>query len=263
KLPETIYAMIRDLLINYARYPSGLRDLKYDADFAIRGLHYGKKEGEEEKGLDPWLLCFAMASREVLDSLYNIQLETIHRGREQLHDLEEVFALHHGQHVSADYVINHLGHLNDMFSIPEACLLADVTQYFIDHDIPFHPRYLAEDIRRCAETIHKGNGLDASPLHSVIMADIDSFLGRAPKLVQHLESLKSAGKNLFLLTNSGFEFVKPSWYSSNRPFRRVDTRFSRTVSRIQPWEFVSRFEEGQVYSGGNLDTFSQLTGWYG
>ncbi|KAJ1915530.1 hypothetical protein H4219_004268 [Mycoemilia scoparia] len=265
KLPETIYAMVRDLLIKHARYPSALRGLSYDPNFAIRGLHYDFHTG--------WLFK--------LDYLYNVQLETIYRGREQLRDLEELFALHHGQHISVDYVNENLYHLNDMFSVPEACLLADVTQYFIEHDISFHPRYLAEDIRRCAEVIHKGNGLDASPLHSLIMSDMNSFLNRAPKVFQHLDALKAAGKRLFLLTNSGFEFVdkglqilfgtkdwrdlfdvaivsarKPAWYSSNRPFRRVDTRFSNPNSRAQPWEYVNRFDDGEVYSGGNLTAFS-------
>ncbi|KAI8324238.1 HAD-superfamily hydrolase [Martensiomyces pterosporus] len=253
-------------------YPPKLKSLKYDKTFAIRGISYDRETG--------WMFK--------LDSNYNIALDTIHYGREPLRDLEEVYSLHNGPHIPPDYAKSHLQQLNDIYSIPEATLLADVIQYFSEHNIPFHPRYLAEDIRAAGEYIHKGDGISVSPLHAAIMSNLGEYLGRAPELVQILESLKAEGKRLFLLTNSGYDYVnaglsymfntskwrdlfdvvivsarKPSWYLSHRPFRLVPTESGRGVTSVQPWAFVDRFEDGQVYSGGNLMSFCNITGYTG
>ncbi|KAJ2037467.1 hypothetical protein IW146_006361 [Coemansia sp. RSA 922] len=270
KLPETIYTMIRDVLVNSMLYPPGLKALKYDSSFAIRGISYDRETG--------WLFK--------LDSNYNIAMDTIHYGREPLRDLEDVFALHGGPHLAPDYVKNHLYQLNDMYSVPEATLLADIIQYFSENDISFHPRYLAEDIRAAGEYIHRGDGISASPLHATIMNNIGDYLNRAPELLHILESLKREGKRLFLLTNSGYKYVdtvlsymfntsnwrdvfdvaivsarKPGWYLSHRPFRLVPTQLGAKTASVQPWELVDRFEDGQVYSGGNLASFTSITGY--
>ncbi|KAJ1928477.1 hypothetical protein EC988_010169, partial [Linderina pennispora] len=117
------------------------------------------------------------------------------------------------------------------------------------------------------------------------MSNLDEYLGKAPELLQILESLKKEGKRLFLLTNSGYNYVdagltymfdtpkwrdlfdvvivsarKPSWYLSHRPFRQVPTG---TSSNVQPWAYVEQFEDGQVYSGGNLMSFTNITGYSG
>ncbi|KAJ2537428.1 5'-nucleotidase domain-containing protein 3, partial [Coemansia sp. RSA 1933] len=124
KLPETIYTMIRDVLVKHLLYPPPLSELKYDKSFAIRGIAYDRETG--------WLFK--------LDSNYNIAMDTIHYGREPLRDLEEVYSLHNGPHIPPEYAKSQLYHLNDIYSVPEATLLADITQYFIEHNIPFHPR---------------------------------------------------------------------------------------------------------------------------
>ncbi|KAI9506228.1 hypothetical protein GGI26_000416 [Coemansia sp. RSA 1358] len=270
KLPETIYTMIRDVLVKKMLYPPVLSALKYDKTFAIRGISYDKETG--------WLFK--------LDSNYNIAMDTIHYGREPLRDLEEVYSLHNGPHVPLDYVKNQLYHLNDIYSVPEATLLADIIQYFSEHNIPFHPRYLAEDIRTAGEYIHKGDGISRSPLHTVIMSNIGDYLNRAPELLDILQTLKNEGKRLFLLTNSGYEYIdtglaymfntsdwrdifdvvivsarKPGWYLSHRPFRLVPTKADAGSTRMQPWAPVDRFEDGQVYSGGNLMAFTNITGY--
>ncbi|KAJ2310428.1 hypothetical protein H4R23_002774 [Coemansia sp. Cherry 401B] len=272
KLPETIYTMVRDVLVHKMLYPPALQGLKYDKTFAIRGLSYDKDTG--------WLFK--------LDSSYNIAMDTIHYGREPLRDLEEVYSLHNGPHVAPDYAKSQLTQLNDLYAVPEATLLADIIQYFSEHNIPFHPRYLAEDIRAAGEYIHKGDGLTLSPLHSTIVSNIGDYLEPAPELLQILNTLKSEGKRLFLLTNSGYQYVntglihmfgtrdwrdvfdvvivgarKPSWYLSHRPFRQVPTSSSSSNRRtsVQPWAFVDHFEDGQVYSGGNLQSFTSITGY--
>ncbi|KAJ2710048.1 hypothetical protein H4R19_003945, partial [Coemansia spiralis] len=191
KLPETIYTMLRDVLVKKMLYPPPLQALRYDSTFAIRGISYDRETG--------WLFK--------LDSNYNIAMDTVHYGREPLHDLEDVFSLHNGPHVAPDYAKNHMYQLNDIYSVPEATLLADMIQYFSEHSIPFHPRYLAEDIRAAGEYIHKGDGISLSPLHSEIMNNIGDYLNPAPELMQLLNDLRRAGKRVFLLTNSGYQYV--------------------------------------------------------
>ncbi|KAJ2777267.1 hypothetical protein H4R18_005238 [Coemansia javaensis] len=276
KLPETIYSMVRDVLVGKMLYPPALRALRYDRSFAIRGISYDRETG--------WLFK--------LDSNYNIAMDTIHYGREPLRDLEAVYSLHNGPHVAPDYAKSHLYQLNDIYSVPEAALLADIIQHFTERGIPFHPRYLAEDIRAAAESIHRGDGVGVSPLHAEIMDNIGDYLNRAPELLQLLSSLRREGKRLFLLTNSGYQYVnaglsymldtpdwrdafdvvivaarKPSWYLSHRPFRLVPTGRSGHGGggggggRAQPWAPVDHFEDGQVYSGGNLMSFTSITGY--
>lgn len=270
RLPATIYTMIRDVLVDKLLYPPVLKSLKYDPSFAIRGISYDRETG--------WLFK--------LDSNYNIAMDTVHYGREPLRDLEEVYSLHNGAHVAPEYAKSHLYQLNDIYSVPEATMLADIIQYFTNNNIPFHPRYLAEDIRTAAEYIHKGDGISRSPLHTAIMNNIDMYLDRAPELLSILQALKNEGKRLFLLTNSGYDYIdaglsymfgtkewrdlfdvvivsarKPSWYLSHRPFRVVPTRHNAANMTTQPWAPVDRFEDGQVYSGGNMMSFTQITGY--
>ncbi|RKP37685.1 HAD-superfamily hydrolase [Dimargaris cristalligena] len=257
------------MLIDKLGYPRGLRATEYDPDFAIRGLHYDFETG--------WLFK--------LDAFHNIQVDGVHYGRETIKNPEVVIDRHRGKHVAPNYLTHNLHHLNDLFSLPEACLLADVVQYFLDHNIPFHPRYLADDIRGMAQVLHGHGGIGPGPLHQRIMANITDYLEPNPRIVHYLEKLKGSGKKLFLLTNSSFEFVdkglsvvtgldrwidlfdvvivsagKPGFYNSRRPFRRLNTRFT---SNGTSWAYVDTLLPGEVYQGGNLNLFSQFTGWSG
>ena len=36
--------------------------------------------------------------------------------------------------------------LNDLFSVPEICLLSNVTEYFIQNNIPYYPEILCHDV---------------------------------------------------------------------------------------------------------------------
>ena len=47
---------------------------------------------------------------------------------------------------------------------------------------------------------------------------------------------------------------KPHFYGSRRPFRKVGE---------QTWDPVNKFEDGEIYQGGNLKDFTDITGWSG
>ncbi|KAJ2396280.1 hypothetical protein GGI23_003976 [Coemansia sp. RSA 2559] len=118
------------------------------------------------------------------------------------------------------------------------------------------------------------------------MDNIGDYLNRAPELLDILQALKKEGKRLFLLTNSGYDYInigltymfstsdwrdlfdvvivrarKPGWYLSHRPFRLVPTAAGSKGFRRQPWAPVDCFEDGQVYSGGNHMSFTSITGY--
>ncbi|KAI9274461.1 5' nucleotidase family-domain-containing protein [Phascolomyces articulosus] len=267
-LSRTIYSILRDLLVELLRYPKEIKDLEFDPTFAIRGLHYDINKG--------WLMK--------IDSYANIQLNTVHTGRERVSDPEEVIRYYNGTHISPRYLHTQMFQLNDLFSVPQACLLSDVLQYFKDKNISFIPRYVSDDLNQAARILHTGSNMNSAfgiggRLHHAVVDDISAYLERAPQLVGFLEKLRKHGKKTFLLTNSSFPFIdkgmryltsspdwrdlfdcvivssrKPSFYSSRRPFRRVGE---------QSWDPVNKFEEGEIYQGGNLRDFTQITGWSG
>lgn len=287
ELPKTIYSMIKEGLIERMHYPKTLRGLEFDPAFAIRGLHYDVCTG--------WLMK--------VDAYHNIQLNTVYYGRKPIKDVNQVVEKHFGTHISPQYMQENLIQLNDLFSVPEICLIADVVEYFSENHITFHPRHLYDDVRAIGELIHSQanhHPLGVGPLHLEILADVERYLDPSPSIAPYLESLRRGGKSLFLLTNSGFPFVnkglshvlgtstwrdlfdtvivksgKPSFYTSGRPFRRVkpeplaDLKLQGRASSVLQegveldMGAVSTFKKGEIYQGGNLKDFSRLTGWWG
>ncbi|KAI8384966.1 HAD-superfamily hydrolase [Radiomyces spectabilis] len=267
KLSHTIYDILKDIMVDMLRYPKEIKEFQFDPSFAIRGLHYDYNKG--------WLMK--------IDNMANVQLNTVHVGREPISKMEEVFELHNGLHISPDYLNNNMFQLNDLFSIPQTCLLSDILQYFREQQMSFHPRYLSDDLNQAARILHTGSSLGThgigGRLHMAVMNDIDAYLEKAPNLVGFLEKLRKNGKKTFLLTNSTLPFIskgmtymtsredwrdlfdcvivsarKPEFYRSRRPFRRT---------REPTWSTVDKFEPGEVYQGGNMTDFSLLTGWSG
>ncbi|ORZ08872.1 HAD-superfamily hydrolase [Absidia repens] len=238
---------------------------QFDPKFAIRGLHYDYSNG--------WLMK--------IDNMANIQLNTVHVGREPIKNRNDVIDLHRGLHIAPGYLRDNMFQLNDLFSTPQACILSDILQYFRENDISFHPRYLCDDVSQAARIVHTGSHLMGmgGRIHTSINNDISKYLDPAPKLVEYLENLRKAGKKTFLMTNSTLPFIdigmryltscpdwrdlfdcvivsarKPDFYHSRRPFRRT---------REPTWDAVTSFEKGEVYQGGNLNDFSRLTHWSG
>ncbi|KAI9481094.1 MAG: HAD-superfamily hydrolase [Benjaminiella poitrasii] len=263
-LSLTIYNSLRDIMVDVFKYPKQIKDFKFDPNFAIRGLHYDFNNG--------WLMK--------IDNMANIQLNTVHLGREPIKDQSKIIEIHKGQHISPDYLQNNMFQLSDLFSIPQATLLSDVVQYFREHQMNFHPRYLSDDVSTAARILHTGAHGIGGTLHLEVMKDMPRYLERSPQLVDYLEHLRKQGKKTFLLTNSTLAFIAkgmtyltttPDWrelfdfvvvsarkpefyYHYHRPFRRAN----------EPnWDAVDRFWPGEIYQGGNMKDFERLTGWKG
>jgi len=165
--------------------------------------------------------------------------------------------------------------------LPEACLLADVSQVFGNRKVDFCPPYLHDDVRDIIETIHS-----SGELHNMIMLNPALFLDKNSALGDYLLSLRACGKMTFLLTNSPLPFVnvglqymlsdwlsahhmpswrqlfdviivsakKPSFYHRSASFRKVNIQ-----TGLLSVESVNSFDVGSVYSEGSLQEFTRIT----
>jgi len=167
--------------------------------------------------------------------------------------------------------------LNDSFSTVEACLLADLVQWFKDRDIQFDPRSVVEDVLNAVGDTH-GSGA----MHRAVADDLDRFLepDEQGQLRQVLKQLRATGKKTMLVSNSQFWYVdagmshkvgpdwrelfdvvivsagKPGFYTLNRPFREVSKRTGRI--KFKP---ITELKAHNVYCQGSIKELVALTGW--
>ncbi|GIY53580.1 5'-nucleotidase domain-containing protein 2 [Caerostris darwini] len=261
-----IYDLGKDWLVNKFKYPEDIRKLTYQPGFAIRGLHYDMQKGILMK----------------IDSFHQIQFESVYRGLTQLKK-EEVIDIYGGSYIPQEMIRGNgsegarLKQLNDLFSVPEICLLSNVTEFFEKNNIAYHPEILSYDIQNAVQSIHP-------VMHKMLNEQsISKFLEKHPNMPKFLNRLKAAGKKMFLITNSPFKFVdngmkymigpnwrdlfdvivaqarKPKFFTDqSRPFRIYDV-----PTNSQLWEQVKTFEKGKVYIEGNLKELQRITHWYG
>ena len=266
-LQELIYDSARDYLLSHLKYPTTLRDCKYDPNFAIRGLMFDRKHGT----------LFKLSARQCISP------GGIFRGRRRLGDAEAA-QLYGGDpfrlHIPYTHLQKDLVPINDTFALAEACLLADVVQLAVDENIPFDPYWLHTDVRRAVEWVHV-----SGTMHGTVRAAPERFLDRNVRTKEMLERTRASGKKVFLLTNSGFDFVdagmkylldddewlslfdvaifessKPGFFESQKPFRRlnVDNSFAKW-GEVRPADI----DRGRSLVGGSLQEFMRLTGWVG
>jgi HAD superfamily 5'-nucleotidase-like hydrolase len=268
ELHKLIFTLGRDALVNKLRYPEGILQFEYDADFAVRGLHYDIKKGLFLK----------------IDQFHNIQLGTVYRGLQPVPD-DEVKSLYEGTHVPVDYMNTFYGvgpmhQMVDLFALPEVTLISLVAEYFIKNNINYDSEYVFYDIRSTVQSIHT-SGI----LHQAILKDLDLYLysEKCHETKLLLENLSSEGKKLFLVSNSGFPFIdqgmkymvgedwldlfdvvivnarKPKFFKEgSRPFRI----YNRDL-RAPEWGTVNNLKKGTIYHQGNHQELQKMTGWLG
>lgn len=158
---------------------------QYDANFAIRGLYYDTLKGTLMK----------------LDYLNNVQPDTMYFGKRPL-TKQQIIKQYGTLHISTTY-FDHLRPMLDNFSLPEACLISDTIEFFVQHKISFDCSSVWQDVSKAIRFIH-----NTLALHNEVMRDLPRYLrGQRPRLVEFLEKLNRKRTRLFLLTNSPFYFV--------------------------------------------------------
>ncbi len=159
--------------------------------------------------------------------------------------------------------------------------LADVAVYagVIDHleRTGRRPDYrqLFADVRLCADAAHASGDVNVE-----LERDLSRYVRRDPDLGATLHRLRSAGKKLFLLTNSRPAQTEPMMaflldgsvpgYSSWRQFFDVIVTAARKplfftdrtpfTDPTDPGAVVTELRRGRVYEGGNMADFERMAG---
>ncbi|KAJ4709460.1 5'-nucleotidase domain-containing protein [Melia azedarach] len=264
-LQSLIYDLAKEHMVNEFRYPEVCMSFKYDPNFPIRGLYYDKQKG-----------CLLK-----LDFFGSIEPDGCYFGRHKLSrkEIEEIYGT---RHIGRDQARGLVG-LMDFFCFSEACLIADIVQYFVDAELEFDASYIYQDVNRAIQHVHR-SGL----AHRGILSDPYRYLVKNCQVLRFLKMLREKGKKLFLLTNSPYYFVdggmrfmledsmgyrdswrelfdvviakanKPDFYKSEHPFRCYDSEKDNLA-----FTKVDVFLPDKIYYHGCLKSFLEITKWHG
>lgn len=254
---KTLERLVRD-----RGYPRDILEIKSQHDFAIRGLVIDKLRGN----------IFKLDSHRHVGKVFHGFNEV--RG--------EGLAEYRTQ--SMRMTTDRYALIDTLFALPEAFLFAALVDYLetnqplVQHDWT----RVFNDIRYAIDLAHRDNSLKAE-----IVANMETYVERSADLALTLHKFRSAGKRLFIVTNSFslyteqlmsylldgvlpeypswrnyFDIIitgsaKPLFFTDRAPFLKVTTD-----GKIQGEEYVG-FERGQLYQGGNLIDFERMSGFKG
>lgn len=170
-------------LVDKEKYPEEILKLKYNPQSVIRGLVMDKKLGTLFKLDSHYYVGRVMRQNSFLDK----------------DERKELYGNRKIPLSSDDY-----HWLDTLFEIPEADLYSQLTTFFANH--PNKKQYptdrIFEEVRRCMDASH------ADPeVKGQITRDLDRYVERDPLLPIALHRFRSVGKQLFLLTNSSWEYT--------------------------------------------------------
>ena len=262
QIEELAFHMTLERLVQKRGYPAYLEGLKYDHAFVIRGLVVDKDFGN----------IFKMDRHNHVGRCYH--------GRRAL-SLDERRALYQTNE-KIRLSLPRFAWIDTLFSLPEACLYAEIIEAREAHGEKVDYHQLYDDTREAIDEIHRDGSLKTE-----LRKDLARFIKPDPELPQALHKLRSGGKKLFILTNSlldyteavmsflldgrmpeypswrnYFDYVvvgaqKPAFFAEHRPF--VELSPAGAVVKAQ----ADSIERGKVYEGGNLFDFERMTGFVG
>ncbi|MBL9004860.1 MAG: HAD-IG family 5'-nucleotidase [Myxococcales bacterium] len=171
-------------------WPDAIAELPYDPRMAIRGLVVDKKHGNILKMDRYGYVGRAMHGTRPLDR----------EDRRRLYR-EQKLRLSGGRYAWID----------TLFALPESVLYSHIVE-FLDRDETFvalsqearASRYMQlwTDIRECIDEAHRDDSIK-----NEITARLEDYIIADPDLATTLHRFRSAGRRLFLLTNSGFAYT--------------------------------------------------------
>jgi 5'-nucleotidase len=175
--------------------------------------------------------------------------------------------------------------VDTLFALPEVVMYRRLID-FLEHEEPRKKHDYAklwEDVRACIDEAHRDDSLK-----SVVKANLARFVSFDPELAPTLHKLRSAGKRLFVLTNSLWDYTdavmrflldgklpaypswrhyfdmvivggtKPAFFTEKNPFVEIDPVTGKNLG--SPRGHLLR---GHVYMGGNLPDFEEKAGSHG
>lgn len=246
-------------------YPDVLREMPARPDFPIRGLLVDKKHGNVLK----------------MD-----RFKYVKRAFHGLRELsrEERRAAYHTRRLRPSSGRYHW--VDTLFGLPEVSVYAAAVEVLdasggrVDYAQLFH------DVRVSIDEAHRDGTMKKR-----VLADLDSYIERDPRLAPALHRLRSAGKRLFLLTNSHapyseavmsfildppgttarkrggwkryFDWVftaaaKPLFFTGRAPFRPVVVAGGEAT--LGAPVAGDALERGGMYAGGNMEALGQALG---
>ncbi len=237
-------------------WPERLREVEPDPEFAIRGLVVDKSLGNLLK----------MDRHGYVGRVYH--------GRRPLERAARK-ALYRSQRVGQER--SRFSYVDTLFSLPEVTLYAAIVD-LIDAEPelwgPGGPPDYAEAWSRVREAIDAAHQDDS--IKSRIKADVGAYFDKDPDLAPTLHKLRSAGKKLFLLTNSYYPYSdavmsyllggegeaysdwtryfdwmivgsrKPEFFTGSEPFLEIDRNTGLPFGEPQ-----AEPKKGRIYQGGN------------
>jgi HAD superfamily 5'-nucleotidase-like hydrolase len=237
-------------------YPEEIASIDYPIDFPIRGLLIDKRLGNILK-----MDCF----------------KVVQKGRHGLRELskDELRALYQQRRVRPNTARYHW--IDTLYALSEATMYAAIVEALERRGDEVDYAQLFSDIRHAIDEAHA----DGTILNEV-NANLPRYVVRDPALAQTLHKLRSAGKKLFLLTNSRWAYTekmmdhllggampeypsfrhyfdvvvvaaqKPAFFQERRPL------MERVGDEVRP--AAGPLERGGVYEGGNLNDFERAIG---
>jgi HAD superfamily 5'-nucleotidase-like hydrolase len=238
-------------------YPDELlRGIDYKIDFPIRGLLIDKRYGHVLK----------------MD-----RFKVVQKGYHGLRELsrEEVRALYQQKKIRPTTARYHW--IDTLYALSEATMYTGIVDAHERAGLELDFARLFTDIRECIDEAHRdGTILDE------VNRNLPRYVERDPMLAQTLHKLRSAGKKLFLLTNSRWAYTdkmmtyllggampeypsfrhffdviicasaKPAFFQETRPLLRREGAEARPATLP--------LERGAIYEAGNLHDFEAAIG---
>jgi HAD superfamily 5'-nucleotidase-like hydrolase len=237
-------------------YAEELRTMKYRTDFPIRGLLIDRKLGN------------------VLKMDRHRYVKTAYHGFRKL-SREERRRAYHTRRLRPGTKRYHW--VDTLYSLSEVAVYAAVVEHLESRGGTLDYAQLFSDIRECADLSHQdGSILD------MVMEDLPRYVDRDPELGLLFHKLRSAGKRLFLLTNSGPKYTDammsyllgdaldeyPSWknyFDYICSFSKKPSFFTGKALFVDV-ETGAQLREparGRVYTGGNILDLQRALGFAG
>lgn len=240
-------------------YPEFLEHLDFDTRFPIRGLLIDKRRGNILK----------MDRHKVVNKGYH---------GTQLIPPERIDELY--QHKKLRPHTPRYHWIDTLFALCEVTSYAALVTALEERNHAFDPQKLFVDVRAAIDQAHAEGAV-----YQHVTADLPLYLERDPELPRTLHKLRSAGKRLFLLTNSPYHYTdtvmrylleaedapykswgqyfdvaictakKPRWFAEGTPFMERDPQSAATDPATLPAQ--GTLEKGKIYEGGSLREFEK------
>lgn len=241
-------------------YPSSLRDLHFDTRFPIRGLLVDKQEGNILK----------MNRFKVITKGYH--------GTKRLSKWE-IETLYTHKRVRPGTPRYHW--IDTLFGLSEVTAYAAIVDALEARGGRVDYARVFQDVRDSIDAAHRDGRV-----HGEVTAHPSLYINPDPRLPETLHKLRSAGKKLFLLTNSPREYTekvmsyifagpegqchgqytswrhyfdiivtragKPGWFRGTRPFYECEGIGRKLAG--------GSLERGRIYEEGNLEDFERYLG---